>query len=475
MGMDPVQGWYGLWAYSPRPDHSSVRACLHERTRSTRTTLLGCVSPSSKPRHSDETSGHRRHRSAVFHHVSHSDPQSLPLSVETGSMSRFACHDCGTSVVPPQPVCDKCNGFAIHQASVDALASAIAQEPSVAGPPVAETASLGEGDTPLLRLPAPGGSRHVKLEATNPTGSFKDRGSAALGSAAVASDPDIEALVVASTGNTAASVAAYAARTGLPCTVILPAGTGSVKVAQAGAHGVELLGIDGTFSDCFALARAVADDPRVLNATAVYSANPYVASANRVIAFELMAELDAPPDWVTVPVGAGPLLGGIQAGFAELAAAGLISETPRCCAVQAQGCHPIVRAIQRDEPVTSWEQSITTAVSAIADPLRGYAADGERTRQAILASDGTAVALDDSRIAAARTRLAREHGLFVEPASAAAVEAIQVTPDIAPSDQVVSILTGHGLKHHSEVCLDVRDDPHPGGIRRDLLGGSENG
>lgn len=388
-------------------------------------------------------------------------------------MSRFACHHCGASVVPPQPVCDRCDGFPIYQASAVALTNGIAQEPSVAGPPVVEGASLGEGDTPLLKLGAQTGPRHVKLEATNPTGSFKDRGSAALGSAAVAYDTDIEALVVASTGNTAASVAAYAARTELPCTVIVPAGAGSVKVAQAGAHGLELLGIDGTFSDCFALARTVAGDPGVLNATAVYSANPYVASANRVIAFELMAELATPPDWVTVPVGAGPLLGGIQAGFAELAAAGLIPETPRFCAVQARGCHPIVRAIQADEPVRSWKQPITTEVSAIADPLRGYAADGERTRQAVLASDGTAVALDDSRIAAARTRLAREHGLTVEPASAAAMGAIQATPEIAASDHVVSILTGHGLKHHTRMSPDVDVDPDPGRIRRGLLARSE--
>jgi threonine synthase len=288
-----------------------------------------------------------------------------------------------------------------------------------------------------------------KLESLNPTCSFKDRGSSLAVSAVTDDDTTWEALVVASTGNTAPSVSAYAARAGVPCAVLVPDGTGFSKLGQVAAHGIEIFTVDGTFSDCFGLAEEVSDK-RILNATAVYSANSFVATANRTVAFELVDQLGNAPDWVTVPVGAGPLLGGTYFGFSELSEAGIIDDIPRFLCVQARGCHPVVRAIERNEPVRAWTDQITTNVGAIADPLVGYAADGEQTRRSVEASGGAAIALDDEMIHGWTDRLAATEGVYAEPASAASVAAVDAADGIDRDDTVVALITGHGLKESGD-------------------------
>jgi threonine synthase len=372
----------------------------------------------------------------------------------------FVCTDCETASEPPSSRCNRCDGVVCYvERDEHALEQAVTGNPWEALPVVEHRITMGERETPLVRLDAVsdrlGIECYAKLESLNPTCSFKDRGSSLLASTVTDSSTSFEALVVASTGNTASSVAAYAARAGVPCAILMPKGTAAAKLSQAAEHGVSVFAVDGTFSDCFERAQAVASD-RILNATAVYSANPYVMSANRTVAFELTATLEEPPAWISVPVGAGPLLGGTHAGFRELREAELIDAIPKQLCVQAQGCHPIVEAYERDRPVESWERPISTNVGAIADPLTGYAADGEHTRQAVIESDGTAIALEDETIVEWQAFLAENEGVYAEPASAASVAAIAESPEVKPGSTAVALVTGHGLKEP-----DGTDDPAP--------------
>jgi threonine synthase len=370
-------------------------------------------------------------------------------------------------------MCGACGGFVRYvEADGRALKRAVGSDPTAALPTFEGAVSMGEGDTPLVPLDevdvAP--TVYGKLESLNPTCSFKDRGSALLVSAVADPTTSWEAVAVASTGNTAPSVAAYAARADVPCAVVVPSGTALSKLAQVAAHGVDIYTLEGTFSDCFRTVQRASDE-RLLNGTAVYSANPFVASANRTVAFEVVAELGYAPDWVTVPVGAGPLLGGTHFGFAELYDAGVVDTRPRMLCVQAKGCHPIVEAFETGHEVRPWLEPITTTVGAIADPLDGYPEDGEATRRAVLDSDGSAVALADERIYAWTDRLAREEGVYAEPASAASVAAVD-TGQIAPDDVVVGLITGHGLKEPTErepPTLPIGDDPER--LRGEILGG----
>ena len=382
----------------------------------------------------------------------------------------FRCLDCDAVNAEPRPTCAACGGFVRYvEADEGALRRAVTGDATAALPAFERAVSMGEGETPLVPLEGldVGPTVYGKLESLNPTCSFKDRGSALLVSAVADPTTSWEAIAVASTGNTAPSVAAYAARADVPCAVVVPSGTSFSKLAQVAAHGVDIYTVEGTFSDCFRTVQAASDE-RLLNGTAVYSANPFVASANRSVAFEIVAQLGRAPDWVTVPVGAGPLLGGTHFGFDELFAAGIVEKLPRMLCVQAKGCHPIVDAFETSEPVEAWTAPITTSVGAIADPLEGYAADGEATRQAVLDSDGSAVALVDDHIHAWTERLAREEGVYAEPASAASVAAVEAAP---VDGDVVALITGHGLKEPTErepETLAIDDSPER--LRAEVLG-----
>lgn len=379
----------------------------------------------------------------------------------------FFCPSCSDQQPPGRPVCADCGSFVEYRADGDELRAALDGD-AAAALPNSSTASMGEGDTPLIDLPESQDVR-AKLESLNPTCSFKDRGSAVILSAVADPDTTFEGVVVASTGNTATSVAGYAARTGVPCVVLVPEGTGTAKLTQAAAHDADVFAVEGTFSDCFELARTVAEDDRIVNATAVYSANSFAAAANRVVAFELVATLGKAPDWVSVPVGAGPLLGGTFQGFQELRDAGFVERTPRMLCVQARGCHPIVRAIERDEPVRAWDEPIGTDVGAIADPLRGYAADGQRTKEAVLDSNGAAISLADDVVESWHDRLAANAGVYAEPASAASVGAAVECDAVAEDETVVALITGHGLKEPAGASVTPAPAPDEAAIRSALV------
>jgi threonine synthase len=278
--------------------------------------------------------------------------------------------------------------------------------------------SLGEGSTPLLHAPRLskrlGAEVYVKWEGANPTGSFKDRGMTVAISTAL--EQGAHAVVCASTGNTAASAAAYAARAGLTALVLQPAGAvATAKLAQTRALGARVLDVRGTFDEALAAARELAArGTHVL----VNSLNPHRLEGQKTAAFEIVDELGAAPDVLALPYGGGGNLCAYARGFAE-AGFGM----PRLLAGES-------------------EQRATTAASAIriAEPVHA-----KEVAEAIRTSDGAIVPLTDDSILEAWRELAIGEGVFCEPSSAAGLAAL-AGGGIERGARIVCVVTGHGLK-----------------------------
>jgi threonine synthase len=292
--------------------------------------------------------------------------------------------------------------------------------------PVEPLVTMGEGDTPLVAAPViselTGCEVHLKLEGANPTGSFKDRGMTVAVSAAVSEKA--EAIVCASTGNTAASAAAYAARAGLPGAVIVPEGKiATGKLAQALMHGARVIALKGNFDQALALVRELASRHPV---SLVNSVNDYRMEGQKTGAFEVCDELGEAPDVLCIPVGNAGNVTAWWRGFQEVEAA------PRLHGYQAEGAAPLVRG----EPVENPE----TVASAI---RIGNPARWEDAMNAFTASRGEVRAVSDEEILDAYALLAAREGVFCEPASAAAVAGLI---RYGAEGRVVCVLTGHGLK-----------------------------
>lgn len=311
--------------------------------------------------------------------------------------------------------------------------------------------SLGEGDTPLLK------SRFIskilnienlwfKNETVNPTLSFKDRAQAVA--VTVARQLGLERVVCASTGNTGVAASAYAARAGLPCTVFVPAGTPPEKLGAMKAYGAELAVVEGNYGDAYAEAGRSAAESGAFNLTSTYL-NPYSIEGNKTLAYEIYAQLGGVPDWIVIPVGAGPLLDACYKGFRELKLAGAADRLPRMVGVQAEGCAPIVKAFEAGEDEVRPWASPRTIASGIADPLTSYPADGSRTLRTIRTSGGTAIAVSEDEIARFRSLLSRHEGILAEAAavtSVAAAARLQRQGLLLPGQSIVSVVTGHGIK-----------------------------
>ena len=301
------------------------------------------------------------------------------------------------------------------------------------------TVSLLEGDTPLIPVPrlaselGGGFELYVKYEGLNPTGSFKDRGmTAAVGEAL---GRGVEALICASTGNTAASAAAYAARAGLRAIVLIPEGkVAAGKLAGAVAYGAQVLQVDGSFDQALELVLAISQRSPI---ALVNSLNPYRLEGQKTAAFEICDELGAAPDWLCLPVGNAGNISAYWMGFQQynhLKQTGL----PRLLGVQAAGAAPLVLGHPVEQPET-----IATAIR-IGKPARG-----EQALAAAEESGGRIVAATDEEILAMQRRLAAE-GIWVEPASAAGLAGlaneIQAGTIELVGKRVVAVCTGHGLK-----------------------------
>lgn len=301
--------------------------------------------------------------------------------------------------------------------------------------------TLGEGDTPLIRaasLEARTGAAEVwlKLELCNPTGSFKDRGMVVAVAKAV--EAGATAVLCASTGNTSASAAAYAARCGLQAFVLVPGGKiAQGKLAQAVAYGARVLAIDGNFDDALRLAQELTDH---LPIALVNSVNPYRIAGQKTAAMEIVDALGDAPDLHCIPVGNAGNITAYWAGYGDYYQAERVQRRPRMLGVQAVGAAPLVTGTPVAAPET-----IATAIR-IGNPASWDGAIAARDE-----SQGAIIAVDDDEILDAYRLLAAEEGIFCEPASAASVAGLLVTAATGDrrslrDQRVVCTITGHGLK-----------------------------
>jgi threonine synthase len=309
--------------------------------------------------------------------------------------------------------------------------------------------TLLEGNTPLLeapRLASRAGVARVflKIEGANPTGSFKDRGMTVAVSKAA--EHGAKAVICASTGNTSASAAAYAARAGLLCAVVLPAGQVALgKLAQALIHGARVVPVRGNFDEALTLVRELGERPGV---EVVNSINPVRIEGQKTAAFEIVDVLGDAPTVHSIPVGNAGNITAYWRGYCEDAEAGRATRRPRMLGWQASGAAPIVLG----EPVLHPE-TLATAIQ-IGNPASWAGALAARDE-----SGGSIGAVTDQAIVDAYRLLAATVGVFVEPASAAAVAGLlQAAKEgtVTSSDVVVCTLTGHGLKDPQRAIAEVQ-------------------
>ena len=320
--------------------------------------------------------------------------------------------------------------------------------------------SLQEGGTPLL--PAPRLSERVgarvwlKYEGLNPTASFKDRGmTMAISKAA---EEGAKAVVCASTGNTSASAAAYAARAGMTCAVLIPEGYIALgKLAQALIHGARVLQIRGNFDDALAIVRELGERAEI---TVVNSTNPFRIEGQKTAAFEVVDALGDAPDVHCIPVGNAGNITAYWKGYLEYRQAGRATKLPAMLGFQAAGAAPIVAGHPIEHPET-----VATAIR-IGRPASWYGATA-----ATAESGGGVYAVTDEEILDAYRFLAAGESVFCEPASAAAVAGL-VKVGVPPGSTVVCVLTGHGLKDPDiaigQIAVPTAVDADYGAIRAEL-------
>ena len=319
--------------------------------------------------------------------------------------------------------------------------------------------TLGEGGTPLVASgwlsELTGCDVWLKVEGSNPTGSFKDRGMTVAISVAVGAGA--EAVVCASTGNTSASMTAYAARAGLTPVVLVPQGRiAAGKMAQAVLHGAQVIQVEGGFDDCLTVARGLSQGYPV---ALVNSVNPARIEGQKTAAFEVVDFLGTAPDVHVLPVGNAGNIAAYWRGYREYHAAGASPSTPRMWGFQASGAAPLV-----DGEVVAEPETVATAIR-IGNPASWQLAVAARDESA-----GAICAVPDTAILSAQKNLAARDGVFVEPASAAGAAGLLASRDrglVDSGQTIVVTLTGHGLKD-IDTALSSFDDLVDTVIRPDV-------
>ena len=356
-------------------------------------------------------------------------------------MARLRCAECGSPL-------DVAYIDVAYTADADAPPSDA--HPSDIPSPLhsaAAAVALGEGNTPSVRLRALGDllgleALYAKLEFMNPTGSFKDRGTAALMS--VAKEFGAREVVEDSSGNAGASVAAYAARAGIAAHIFAPASAPAAKLSQISVYGATAHLIEGS--------RQAATDAATDFATArglVYASHnlsPFFLEGTKTFAYEIARQFDGrPPKHIVIPVGNGSLLIGAYKGFDELQRGGIIEAMPRLYAVQARAVMPLAAAFADDSAPPLSDGSVTIAGGiSVANPPRL-----KQSIEVLRNSGGTAVAVSDADIARWHALLARKEGIFAEPTAAAAFAGLELLVKrgaIRPSELTLLPVTGFGLK-----------------------------
>lgn len=326
--------------------------------------------------------------------------------------------------------------------------------------------TLCEGNTPLIYSPNLseiigaevyphtknfGVRVYLKYEGLNPTGSFKDRGMTLAISKA--KEEKSSAVICASTGNTSASAAAYAAKGGLKCVVLIPKGAIALgKLSQALIHNAQVLAIDGNFDDALSLVKTISSKYPI---TLVNSLNPFRLEGQKTAAFEICDSLGSAPDFQVMPVGNAGNITAYWKGYKEYKEAGKIKALPVMLGFQAIGAAPIVKGHVVKKPKT-----IATAIR-IGNPASWKMAEAARDE-----SGGKICAVTDREILSAYKFLAQKEGIFVEPASAASIAGLfklvktgyfkRVTPNMQRVTRIVCILTGHGLKDPDRAMRSIK-------------------
>lgn len=377
------------------------------------------------------------------------------------SVDRLKCTQCGYSFpVAPIYSCSKCGGilrawynyenFNINEAEENILKRYLDLLP------INKTSfvTLGEGNTPLIKSDNLGKwlgieNLFLKNEGCNPTGSFKDR-PISVGTS-VAKDFGFDTAIIASSGNAGASVAAYAAKAGLKSFVLIPEGTPLPKIMQTLSFGAQIFVVEGTFSYTFNLAKTIAEKLKWANLATTFL-NPFTVEGNKTIAYEIFESLEGRvPDFIAIPLGAGPLLVGIWWGFKDLFRLGKIKKMPRLIGVQAESCAPIAKAFIQDREVLPWCRKYKTLASGISDALEGYTDNGDLVIDVVKESNGFVTTVTESEIKESVFAAAQMEGVYAEPSGAVTIKAIQKLVSnkyIKSSDEVVAIITGNGLKEN---------------------------
>lgn len=320
--------------------------------------------------------------------------------------------------------------------------------------------SLGEGETPLVK--ANQLSRelgidrlYLKNESTNPTGSFKDRGTSVEVQRALSlGKPGIATV---STGNMAASVAAYAANANLSCFIFVKSDIAMDKVLSVMIYGPGLLKISGDYADLVYSCQKLAEGSKV---HFTYGDTPFRIEGQKTIAYEICEQLDFnPPEYIVVPVSSGGNFSAIIKGLREMVSLGIISDLPQVVGVQAEGAAPIVNAFEQGKEKIDHLSSTNTLAHAISNP---YPSSGNRVLKELRSGSILGLTVSDDEILQAQRSIARKEGIFCQPASAAAVAGVQKLIEggsIKSSSRVVAIITGNGFKDIQ--VLKEHDFPTP--------------
>ena len=373
---------------------------------------------------------------------------------------KVICWDCGAEVEDPfVNTCPRCGGLLTVKMELEKVKEMKPQDlrstpigvwryaPFMPVDP-AHKVSIQEGGTPLYPTKALGAeigveNTFVKFEGLNPTGSFKDRGM----TMGVSHAKELGAKVVgcASTGNTSAALAAYAAKAGMKCAVFLPSGKVAMgKLAQALFFGAKVLSIDGNFDDALALARKMADERKLY---LLNSINPYRPEGQKSVLFEIMDQLNYEvPDRIILPVGNAANIWAVYKALTELEEVGWIDKMPMLTGIQAEGAAPVARAFAAEAKDFVPEQNPETVATAI---RIGNPVSGRKALKAIYSTGGYCTTVNDDEIIKAQQLLGRREGVCVEPASAASVAGLKKLREMGIADKderVVCICTGNGLK-----------------------------
>jgi threonine synthase len=410
-----------------------------------------------------------------------SPPQSQPKTKSSVSLQKCIAPDCGAEfgLLDQIYVCKKCGGPLEIECGLETVpdqhslvskwqSRATSRDerdrsgvwryrevlPFDANAPVV---TLYEGNTPLYDAPrcakyAGLAALAMKHQGCNPTGSFKDTGM----TAAVTQGKILgaRALVCASTGNTAASLAAYAARANLRCVVLLPEGqVSAAKLAQSMDYGASILEVAGNFDDCMRLTQELADVSWIYIANSI---NPFRIEGQKTVAYELMMQLDwQVPDHVVVPGGNMGNSSALGKGFEEMKRMGLIARVPKLSIIQAAGAAPLAHLFSKMTKTADDSKSALQEIENIADPRTlataikiGAPVSWKKALRAVIQSGGSVISVSESELADAKAVIGLE-GIGCEPASAATVAGIKklaATGAIGKNESVIAVLTGHVLK-----------------------------